>query len=195
MNKKFSGIFILTAILFIVGSSYVIAQKESLYDSVFRLHVIANSDDPVDQALKLQVKNEIVSYMKTEFENVEDVEHANKLAQTKTAEIEKIARHVIADKGFDYPVKVMIGDYEFPTKSYGNIILPQGNYQALRVVIGEGKGQNWWCVLFPPLCMVSSSDKGLSLDTPEEAQVSIKCLELLPKGMRLTLTEQGLISK
>jgi len=99
-----------------------------------------------------------------------------------------MAESIVASRGYDYPVAVYIGQFDFPTKSYGNVVFPQGRYEAVRVVLGEGEGKNWWCVLFPPLCMVSSSDQGLSLDSPAQAKVSLKCLELIPRGMKVKLS-------
>lgn len=159
--------------------------QTSLPESVLRLHVIANSDSAADQALKLEVKNGVVAVMKPEFSATRDLQEARQLAEQKSTAIERAARQVVAAHGYDYPVQVAVGDFAFPTKAYGNLVLPQGEYTAVRVIIGEGQGQNWWCVLFPPLCMVSSSDRGLSLGRTPEAEISWKCLELLPKGAKI----------
>jgi len=161
-------------------------QQTPLADSVLRLHVVANSDSLADQALKLEVKNEVVETMQREFSAVQSKQEAWQLAVQNQALIEEAARRAVADNGYNYPVQVELGKYEFPVKTYGNFVLPQGSYEAVRVVIGEGQGQNWWCVLFPPLCMVSSSDEGLSLGSSQEAKISFKCLELLPQGARIS---------
>lgn len=187
MIKKTSGIILL--IILVLSANYVLAEQEKpLADSVFRLHVIANSDTAEDQALKIEVKDEIVAMMQNEFGDLNDAGQAREKAVKIIPRIKKKAETVINDQGYDYPVEVHVGEYEFPAKSYGNLVFPGGEYQALRIVIGEGQGKNWWCVLFPPLCMVSSSDKGLSIDSSEEAQVSFKCLELLPKGVQFSLS-------
>jgi len=184
MYKKLLGIIIILAGLFSVGL-VVANQSEPLAQSVLRLHVIANSDDPADQGLKLAVKDDIVAMMKQEFMGVEDAEEARQLAQQDIPRIKAVAQAKIKANGYDYPVEVNVGEYDFPTKSYGNLVFPPGKYQAVRVVIGEGQGKNWWCVLFPPLCLVSSTDQGLSLSSPQQVQVTFKCLELLPKGVKL----------
>ena len=150
-----------------------------------RLHVIANSDSLTDQALKIEVKNKIVKTMQNELGAAQSQQEARQLAVQNKAVLEEAARQVISDYGYSYPVQVEVGEYDFPTKTYGNLVLPQGSYEAVRVVIGAGQGQNWWCVLFPPLCLVSSSDQGLSLGSAPEAEISLKCLELLPQGARL----------
>ncbi|MEA1961165.1 MAG: stage II sporulation protein R [Bacillota bacterium] len=184
MKKKIGGLILIFIISFL-GFYWAAASGDSLADSVLRLHVIANSDDPDDQALKLAVKDDIVTFMKKECVDVENANQAEDIARNKIPDMKTIAEKRIKSSGYQYPVEVYVGEYDFPTKSYGNLVLPDGRYDAVRVVIGRGEGKNWWCVLFPPLCLVSSSDKGLSLESPEEAQVTLKCLELLPKGMKL----------
>ncbi len=184
MFKKLSVLIVL--IIFVYSSIHIAsAQEENLADSVLRLHVIANSDDPADQALKLAVKDEIVQFMKQEFINTSDAAEAKALAQKDLPRIKAIAEQKIQASGYNYPVEIYVGEYDFPTKSYGNMVFPSGKYQAVRVIIGEGQGKNWWCVLFPPLCLVSSSDQGMSLNSPQEAQVTFKCLELIPRGVHL----------
>jgi stage II sporulation protein R len=193
MIKKITGIIIILIITLTVGISMA-EQKAPLADGVLRLHVIANSDDPADQALKLQVKDEVVKMMREEFAGVSDADEARNLAIARIPEIKETAEKVIAAKGYKYPVTVYVGKCNFPTKAYGNFVLPQGEYQAVRIVIGAGQGKNWWCVLFPPLCMVSSSDKGISLASPREAKVSFKCLELIPRGAKLIHKSDKMVS-
>lgn len=184
MLKKAAGIILILTLSY-GGLYFSDLQDKQLADSVLRLHVIANSDDPADQMLKLTVKDEIVTMMREEFTTVDYAAEAEELARRRIPAMKDLAEQKIISSGYDYPVKVYVGEYDFPAKSYGNMVFPQGKYQAVRVIIGEGQGKNWWCVLFPPLCMVSSKDKGLSLDSPEEAQVSFKCLELLNQGVKL----------
>ncbi len=182
MPKRVYGIIVLATIIFLGMSLYL--DGKPLNKSVLRLHVIANSDSIADQALKLQVKDAVVEMMKKEFTGIDDMEEARQTALMDIPDIKRTVEAVIKDNGYDYPVQVALGEYQFPTKSYGNLVLPSGDYQAVRVTLGAGGGKNWWCVLFPPLCMVSTSDQGLSLRSPEEAKVSIKCLELIPKGAK-----------
>ncbi len=182
--RKWLSIILMTIIV-LGGFWWSEQQQTPLRDSVLRLHVIANSDSMTDQALKIEVKNKIVTTMQNEFGAAQNQQEARQLAVRNKAVLEEAARQVISDYGYSYPVQVEVGEYDFPTKTYGNFVLPQGNYEAVRVVIGAGQGQNWWCVLFPPLCLVSSSDQGLSLGSAPEAEISLKCLELLPQGARL----------
>ena len=176
---------IILVLLVSVTGWWANSKSETLEDSVLRLHVIANSDDPNDQALKLAVKDDIVVLMQSELAGMSDADEARRRAEHDLSLIQAVARERINANGYDYPVTVSVGEYDFPTKSYGNLVFPPGRYQAVKVVIGEGQGKNWWCVLFPPLCLVSASDSGLGLTSPPQAQVSFKCLELLPRGVRL----------
>lgn len=189
MLKKITGIILLSIIILL--GVYILSERDAtLYSRVLRLHVIANSDDPADQALKIEVKNAVVKMMNREFDNLDNAQEARRKAIQDIPQIKKAAEQMIASRGYDYPVQVSVGDSQFPSKTYGNLVFPPGKYQAVRVIIGEGQGKNWWCVLFPPLCMVTSSDKGLSLDSSKEAKISLKCLELLPHGVKIHISKK-----
>lgn len=177
MKRALGIIFII--LLTLAGGGVWQLNRDSYYNQFLRLHIIANSDDPADQALKLQVRDAVVAFMRVEFQGLHNVQEARSLAVRDIPRLEGIAAQVVAEHGYKYPVSVVVGDCLFPTRSYGDLVLPQGQYQAVRIILGEGKGKNWWCVLFPPLCLVSSSDQGLSLSHPEQPQVKFKCLELL----------------
>ena len=150
-------LFLLTLFTFISAISYVTAVSEDIENSVFRLHVIANSDSIEDQNLKLKVRNELLSYMNILSKNCSTKEDVVNLAKEHQENFKKIAENTIKDNGFDYTVNISIGKSSFPTKTYGDITLPAGTYDALRVQIGEAKGKNWWCVMFPPLCFIDVS--------------------------------------
>lgn len=143
-------------VFFLIFSAYSYASSISsdLSKSVFRLHVIANSDSDEDQSLKLQVRDKLLDYMNSITANITSKDDAIKIAQDHQKDFQIIAEQTILDKGYSYPVTVEIGNYEFPTKQYGDITLPSGYYDALRVKIGDACGHNWWCVMFPPLCFV-----------------------------------------
>lgn len=154
--KKPIFITITAFVFFLIFSAYSYASSISsdLSKSVFRLHVIANSDSDEDQSLKLQVRDKLLDYMNSITANVSSKDDAIKIAQDHQKNFQIIAEQTILDKGYSYPVTVEIGNYEFPTKHYGDITLPSGYYDALRVKIGDACGHNWWCVMFPPLCFV-----------------------------------------
>lgn len=130
---------------------------EEIADKLIRFHVIANSDSEEDQALKLKVRDEIIDRMSIKFECAESLDEAREILISSIEEVNNIAREVILEEGFDYDVNTMLSNENFPDKIYGDYIFPQGNYEAYRVIIGSGEGQNWWCVMFPPLCFVDES--------------------------------------
>ena len=153
--KRFLIVLILFSFfIFISAASYVNAVSEDIAQSVFRLHVIANSDSKEDQDLKYKVRDKVLEYMNEISMDCSSKEEVILLAEEHKEEFKKIAENVIKEKGYDYEVNIKIGNFDFPTKTYGDISLPAGEYDALRIEIGEAKGQNWWCVMFPPLCFV-----------------------------------------
>lgn len=157
-NPKVKMVIILSFLLFtytsICAISYAQNVSTDIADSVFRLHVIANSDSEEDQNLKYIVRDNLLSYMKEICSDCTNKEVAIKIVQEHSKDFEQIAKNTIKEQGYSYDVKINIGNFEFPTKTYGDISIPAGYYDALRVEIGEAKGQNWWCVMFPPLCFV-----------------------------------------
>lgn len=173
MKRFFVLLLLLTLFIFVSALSYVNAVSEDIADSIFRLHVIANSDNEEDQSLKLKVRDELLSYMNTLAKDCTSKEEVVALAREHQEEFKAIAEKVIYDNGFSYPVTIQIGESDFPTKTYGDISLPSGTYDALRVQIGEAKGKNWWCVMFPPLCFVDVSTGIVPDDSKKEMQESL----------------------
>lgn len=161
MKKKLNFIFILTILVFIyialLSFNYSKAISSNLSDSVFRLHIIANSDSSADQELKLKVRDKIIEYMNTLTSNSSDKKDVISIVNNHLDSFKEIALNTIKENGYNYAVNIEIGNFHFPTKSYGDISFPAGNYNALKIEIGDAIGQNWWCVLFPPLCFVNSS--------------------------------------
>ena len=161
MKKNLKMVIILTFLLFIYTSicalSYANNISSDIANSVFRLHVLANSDSEEDQNLKYIVRDNLLNYMNSICRNCTSKEEAIKLVLENKDYFEEIAIQTIQEQGYNYSVKINIDNFEFPTKNYGDISLPAGYYDALRVEIGEAKGQNWWCVMFPPLCFVDVS--------------------------------------
>ncbi|MBM7615952.1 stage II sporulation protein R [Alkaliphilus hydrothermalis] len=127
------------------------AQQEN---NLIRFHVLANSDSPVDQALKLKVRDRIMKDMAEILEDVASIEESRNLIIENIDRIQEIALEELQLNGSDYPVKVVLKEHVFPTRRYGNMVFPAGKYEALRILIGEAEGQNWWCVMFPPLCFI-----------------------------------------
>lgn len=131
-------------------------------ESVIRLHVRANSNTDADQALKLKVRDRIINDAAYLFENQPNIQGAKKAINENIELITAAAADEIQKNGYDYPVSIHYGKSEFPEKLYKNITMPAGTYEALIVEIGNGKGENWWCVLFPPLCFVDETCTGIS---------------------------------
>ncbi len=185
-NPKVNMVIILSFLLFIYTTicamSYAQNISSDIANSVFRLHVIANSDTSEDQNLKYKVRDSLLKYMNEICKNCSSKEEAILLVEKNKDNFKQIALEKIKSEGYSYDVNINIGNFEFPTKNYGDISLPAGYYDALRVEIGEAKGQNWWCVMFPPLCFVDISS-GI---VPEESK------ELLENN--LTQEEFALVS-
>ena len=161
MIKKAKYIFILISLLFffifISISSYAHTVSENLSDNFFRLHILANSNSELDQKLKLKVRDAIIEYMKEQdLSGLSKLEVIN-LVKSNLDSYEKIVQNVIKENDLNYPVYLEVDKFYFPTKIYGNISLPSGTYDALKISIGDSNGENWWCSLFPPLCFVDIS--------------------------------------
>ena len=142
----------------VLTGSYLDREQAALADSVIRLHVIANSDSEEDQALKLQVRDRILAEAADLYEPGEDIAQARRRMEDNLTRFARVGQAVVEEQGYDYPVSASLERTWFPTKQYTDFALPAGNYTALRIVVGEGKGQNWWCVAFPPLCLGSVSE-------------------------------------
>lgn len=173
-NSKVKMVIILSFLLFLYTTvcafSYAENVSTDIANSVFRLHVIANSDSKEDQDLKYKVRDSLLKYMKEICGDCKSKDEAIALVTKHQEEFKQIALQTIKDNGYSYDVNISIGNFEFPTKDYGDISLPAGYYDALRVEIGEAKGQNWWCVMFPPLCFVDVT----SGVVPEESKEQLE---------------------
>ncbi len=155
-NISKSKLLVLTSVLtliFALTITYAKNVSNDISNSVFRLHIIANSNSETDQSLKLKVRDKIITDASSLFVNCPDLDTAVKIANQNQDKLKQIAESEVKAHGFDYPIKISVGRVAFPTKTYGNITLPSGNYTALRIEIGKAKGENWWCVMYPPLCL------------------------------------------
>ena len=139
----------------LLSGTLSLGEQTALSERVVRLHVLANSDSQEDQALKLRVRDRVLAETRTLLEASADREEA---AQRLTRALERLAAEEIAESGYDYPVSLRLEETAFPTRTYDGFTLPAGKYLALRVLIGAAEGQNWWCVVFPPLCAAASED-------------------------------------
>ena len=142
----------------LLWGAWATQRQDALARKMIRLHVIANSDSTDDQALKLQVRDKVLDFTTNVLRRSADMEDAQKQLRTELGRIENIAQREIVAQGYDYPVTAQLTRAEFPLKEYDGFSLPAGEYTALRLVIGDGAGQNWWCVVYPPLCTAAAAD-------------------------------------
>ena len=156
--KRVEIVLMVAAALVLMSGALALQTLDQLADKVVRLHVLANSDSEEDQALKLRVRDRVLERATELLEQSADRQEAEALLRGNLLELENLAAEEIAAAGYDYPVTAELTDTTFPTREYDGFTLPAGEYLALRIVIGEGAGQNWWCVVFPPLCTTASAD-------------------------------------
>jgi stage II sporulation protein R len=157
MNKIIYAFFI-SIVLATAVTAYSDGIQEDLQTNLVRLHIIANSDADYDQAVKLEVRNAILEKIKNKNKN-EITSNLNELEDT--------ANEVLAQNNFDYTAKAVYGKFYFPKKEYKNMTLPAGEYYGVRIILGKGNGHNWWCVMYPPLCV--SDDNSVTLDKKSQS--------------------------
>lgn len=166
------GLMITSGITF-AGERYSKQVTDGLSRHLIRFHLIANSDTVEDQQLKVHIKDIVLDYMTPLLKDSASIEETRRIIMGQTPNIEMIARETIRSWGKDYPVQVLLEKADFPTKEYGDISLPAGEYEACRIIIGEGKGKNWWCVMFPPLCYVDITSGIVPSQEKEKLRKSI----------------------
>ena len=158
MYQKLLIVTILILCLTIVVNALPIHGETEIYDNVVRLHVIANSDSEDDQALKLLVRDAVLEKSQELFKNCKTKNEAENAVKQNLPLIEKVAKDTLRANGYEYEVALELGKEEYPTKNYESCCFPAGKYTSLKIKIGEAIGQNWWCVLFPPLCLGAASE-------------------------------------
>lgn len=159
MPKKFYVAIVILLVTMMALSFLPVHGEREIYDTVVRLHVLANSDSEADQALKLKVRDAVLEVSAPMVEDCATQAEAVETLTTHLTELEAAASAVIAAEGYDYPVTVLLGEEDYPTRTYESCAFPAGTYVSLRVCIGEAEGQNWWCCLFPPLCLSAATAK------------------------------------
>lgn len=157
---KTTAIAVIFAFIVSLGAAactYADRVNEKITDSVVRFHVLANSDREYDQELKLKVRDAVLEYLKPGMEKCESREEAEKYLAAHIYGINSMAEKVINEEGYEYDVKTELSKEHYPVRYYANAAFPEGVYQSLRVTIGNGEGHNWWCVMYPPLCLNGQS--------------------------------------
>ena len=177
--KRWELALLLALGLFLTAGVWLDAAHDALAGDVLRLHVLANSDSPADQALKLAVRDRVLEEAGARLEGVTDRAEAERVLAASLEPLARAGAAAVAEAGYRYPVTVRLEDTWFPTREYDGFSLPAGEYRALRVLIGEGKGRNWWCVVFPPLCL------GAVTQPAEEA------MEVLREGERALIVGEN----
>lgn len=170
--KKIITSIIIAFTFTVMLNAYSQKVEDELGNNLVRLHIIANSNSNTDQEIKLKIRDEILM-REGENLNCEDGLECVQTVKERLCHIEDIANRKLSENGFSYTAHAEYGRFEFPQKQYKNITLPSGKYYGVRIVLGEGKGENWWCVMYPPLCMTSEN----------EVAMSDKSKELLKKNL------------
>lgn len=192
MKKK-----LLIACCLIIATAVCLWQYEATVtakDTLIRFHVIANSDSAPDQAVKLKVRDAVLAEYAAELEGCKGYEEAYKFLCQHREEMTAIAQSTLEEWGFNYGAKVEMGRDIFPTKSYGDLTLPAGEYQAVKIILGQGEGKNWWCVMFPPLCFVDiSQNVGVAklekMDSSESGDIVAANGDLTPVKVKSKIAE------
>jgi stage II sporulation protein R len=135
------------------------AQCENISNDVFRLHVLANSDSEYDQSIKLKVRDKVLEYSEDMFKNAASKEQAESLTAENLKNIEQTANDELKRLGCNYTAKAEIKNMYFTTREYSAYTLPSGMYDALRITLGKGEGHNWWCVMYPSICLSAASER------------------------------------
>ena len=158
MGRKLKCLEIVAFVVAFALLGGLLADKEALREDILRLHVVAVSDSEEDQAVKLTVRDAILASLEEGLADLTDLNQAKEYVQEMLPKLEETANRVLAENGFSDTVTMSLTEEEFPVREYDSFTLPSGVYNALRVVIGEGEGHNWWCVVFPQLCLSATSE-------------------------------------
>lgn len=187
MRRKKRLLFISLCIVMVFGIRVYEQKKmqEEIAEKILRFHVIANSDSREDQELKLKIRDAVGGYMQSELDGVQNKAQAKEIANRNLEQIENVAKQVIEKDGKSYNVRAWIDDVDFPNKTYGSYTFPKGTYEALEVVIGDGEGKNWWCVMYPNMCFQGSMYEVID----EESESSLR--EVLTEKEYNTIIEKN----
>lgn len=189
--------------VFSAGMCSFAEEHKDITDTVFRLHILANSDSEEDQQLKLKVRDAVLEECSYLFEDCKNAEESASAANDNMDFINSVAQKTIAENGKDYSVKCEVAEMYFDKRIYESLTMPAGEYSALRITIGEAKGKNWWCIMFPPLCIpvaageledyddVFTAEEIEMLNNPENYECKFYILELLDKLKKYLSDEFG----
>lgn len=162
IKKAIVALFFFSFFIMLVFCLYSEKVNRNLSGNMIRLHIVANSNSKTDQDIKYLIRDELVNHMTQAAGELKNKEEARAYLQNHIEELEIIANKVISDSGSMYTAEVSYGKCPFPSKRYNNLILPAGYYDSVKVDIGNAEGENWWCVMFPPLCFVEEAKGDMS---------------------------------
>ena len=177
INRKIKiviiGTFVLIGIFCTAVTVYSENTVKGISDNIIRMHIVAESDSDIDQEVKLKVRDEVMEYLSGRIDKEASAEEGAKQIKKEIPAIEEIAKSVLTENGHEAIAKAEYGNYPFPTKKYENIELPAGSYNALKITLGKGEGQNWWCVVFPPLCFADSANGKIDVEADKKLKESL----------------------
>lgn len=159
MKKQIRRIIFLAVLVVGFWTGGLLADSRQLTEDILRLHVVANSDSEEDQAVKLQVRDAVLATLEQGMTDIKDANQAHAYIQTMLPKLTRVANQVLEEAGFTDTATLSLGMEEFPLREYDTFSLPSGIYQSLRIIIGEGEGHNWWCVVYPQLCAPATSEE------------------------------------
>lgn len=202
INLKIFAASLAVGVLITLCVSFLYSEKiqAGIAESVIRFHVLANSDSDYDQQLKLLVRDAVLEKYSVELSGQSEIDASRNILQEHLNDIKELAETTLKENGCGYSVTVSLGKSFFPTKTYGDIAFPAGEYEALKIEIGGAEGKNWWCVMFPPLCFVDITQSAVTDDvkndlknvlTNEEYDIVVKSKtqELLPVSVKFKIVE------
>lgn len=160
--------------------------QQSIAKKIIRFHILGNSDSNEDQALKLKVRDKVLEYIAPLMSKCTNIEESRQVLESENKKIRQIAQQVVNANGYSYIVKTELSKVEFPVKIYGAIVLPQGQYEAYRILLGNAEGHNWWCVMFPPLCFTDITKGNVEVEKTKKEMKSV----LTPEEYKLVQTSE-----
>lgn len=174
MKRFLKAVFTAFILSFIITQTFFTAECEEIPKNILRFHILANSDSEEDQALKIKVRDHILEKADDMFKNADNKTEAVHITKTNLKKIIGDAQQYVYSMGYDYKVSgEIVQDMYFDTRQYDNFTLPAGRYDAFRIIIGEGEGHNWWCVMFPPMCFSMAEDNSDLAQVLTEEQMNI----------------------
>ncbi len=181
MKRLLKLLFMAALVLAVTYTAGLFRDRKLLHNDLVRLHVVANSDSPEDQSAKLAVRDAVLNAVQTSLEQLPSAQEAKSFLESRLGDIQQVAEAALREAGLTHTVTVTLGEEAFPTRDYETFRLPAGIYNTLRLTIGEAEGKNWWCVLFPSLCIPASTE-----GFEEAAEVMG-----MPDSLNHTLTEKN----